>query len=449
MDDAPRAELIPNTLRYYWTSRGAATPQSWQLPFMVRRAGVLVGLQELMAKDFAVTSTVETGSWLGAAHQGDGHRHGDAGGRAAVRLRPPQGQRADSGAFIDNPRSLRVSEKLGYASDGTAVLQRRPGERAVEQRLALDPDAVHPVELGRAGPRPAAVPGVFRDLTGRIRGPQVPHRSWATGALDTLMPWRHRSNDPSPGRRSGRPMPAPALFLASGFTQYAGAALAVGLFAVIPAASVAWWRLAVSAVVLLAWRRPWRQRWTRRRTGRSGPVRHCAGHDERCRSTSRSSTCPLGTAVAIEFLGPVDRGRRDRPWLAGTDRHPLAAAGVVLLAGVQLEGGLTADVVIGLVAILASAASWAGYILLGRRIAVQRDGISSLAIGMTAGALVYSPLAIGAVVPIVTDPGRLAAVIGIAVLSSVIPYAIEQVVLRRVSAARFAILLALLPVTAA
>ena len=51
--------------------------------------------------------------------------------------------------------------------------------------------------------------------------------------------------------------------------------------------------------------------------------------------------------------------------------------------------------------------------------------------------------------PVVTDAGRLAAVVGIAVLSSVIPYAIEQVVLRRVSAARFAILLALLPVTAA
>ena len=79
---------------------------------------------------------------------------------------------------------------------------------------------------------------------------------------------------------------------------------------------------------------------------------------------------------------------------------------------------------------------------------MQRDGISALAVGMTAGALVYSPLAIGAVAPVITDAGRAAAVVGIAVLSSVIPYAIEQVVLRRVSAARFAILLALLPVTA-
>jgi inner membrane transporter RhtA len=101
------------------------------------------------------------------------------------------------------------------------------------------------------------------------------------------------------------------------------------------------------------------------------------------------------------------------------------------------------------VAIAASAAAWAGYILLGRRIAVKRDGISALAVGMTAGAVLYCPLAFGAIVPVVSDPGRAAAVIGIAVLSSVIPYAIEQVVLRRVTAARFSILLALLPVTAA
>lgn len=238
------------------------------------------------------------------------------------------------------------------------------------------------------------------------------------------------------------------MFLASGFTQYAGAALAIGLFTVIAAPSVAWWRLAVSAVVLLAWRRPWRQRWTRRELG-AAALFGVVLATMNVAFYLAIDYLPLGTAVAIEFLGPVavagvtGRGWRDRVGIA------LAAVGVVLLAGVQLENGITRDVVIGLAAILASAAAWAGYILLGRRLAVQRDGISALAVGMTAGALVYSPLAIGAVGPIVTDPRRLLAVVGIAVLSSVIPYALEQVVLRRVTAARFAILLALLPVTAA
>ena len=250
----------------------------------------------------------------------------------------------------------------------------------------------------------------------------------------------------------GRPslpdrVPAPVLFLGSGFTQYCGAALAIGLFAVIPAASVAWWRLAVSAVVLLAWRRPWRQPWTRRELGAAALFGVVLATMNVVFYVA-IEYLPLGTAVAIEFLGPVvvagvtGRGWRDRLGIA------LAAVGVVALAGVQLEGGFSRDVVIGLVAILGSAAAWAGYILLGRRIAVQRDGISALAVGMTAGALVYSPLAIGAVAPVVTDASLAAVVVGIAVLSSVIPYAIEQVVLRRVSAARFAILLALLPVTA-
>lgn len=138
--DAPRAELIPNTLRYYWTSRGSCTPQSWHLPFMVRRAGVLVGLQELTAKDFAITRTVDTGSWLGTAHQGMGIGTEMREAVLQFAFDHLKAQRADSGAFVDNPRSLRVSEKLGYARNGTAVLQRRPGERAVEQRLALTPD---------------------------------------------------------------------------------------------------------------------------------------------------------------------------------------------------------------------------------------------------------------------------------------------------------------------
>jgi inner membrane transporter RhtA len=242
-------------------------------------------------------------------------------------------------------------------------------------------------------------------------------------------------------------VPAPVLFLVSGFTQYLGAALAVGLFAVLPAASVAWWRLALSAIVLLAWRRPWRQSWTRRDLA-AAALFGVVLATMNVVFYIAIEYLPLGTAVAIEFLGPVvvagvtGRGWRDRLGIA------LAAAGVVLLAGVQLEGGLTPDVVIGLVAILGSAAAWAGYILLGRRIAVKRDGISALAVGMTAGALVYSPLAIGAVAPVATDAALALAVLGIAVLSSVIPYAIEQVVLRGVSAARFAILLALLPVTA-
>ena len=70
--DAPRDELIANALRYYWTARGSCTPEAWTVPFVVRRGGVLVGLQDVIGRSFAVTRTVNTGSWLGLAHQNDG-----------------------------------------------------------------------------------------------------------------------------------------------------------------------------------------------------------------------------------------------------------------------------------------------------------------------------------------------------------------------------------------
>ena len=138
--DAPRDELIPNTLRYYWTSRGAWTPAAWSVPFMVRKAGVLVGMQELSGKDFAITGCVSTGSWLGMTHQGLGIGTEMREAVLQFAFDHLKAERADSGAFLDNTSSLRVSEKLGYRSNGTGVIQRRPGDRAVEQRLTLRPE---------------------------------------------------------------------------------------------------------------------------------------------------------------------------------------------------------------------------------------------------------------------------------------------------------------------
>ncbi|GEA87668.1 EamA family transporter [Cellulomonas cellasea] len=259
--------------------------------------------------------------------------------------------------------------------------------------------------------------------------------------------------------RAGRGLPAPVLFLGSGLTQYLGAALAVGLFAVLTAPTVAWLRIAVSALVLLAWRRPWRFRWTRADLLASalfGVVLAAMN----VAFYVAIEVLPLGTAVAVEFAGPVavaaltGRSVRERVAIA------VAAAGVVLLAGVSLDAG--PDAGRGLVAIGVSAVCWAGYILLGRRVAHGRadgdagaggadgpDGVSSLAVAMTVGALVFAPFLAAPAAPVLRDPHLLLLVVGIAVFSSVVPYAIEQVVLRRVTAATFAVLLAMLPATAA
>lgn len=244
-------------------------------------------------------------------------------------------------------------------------------------------------------------------------------------------------------------MPAPALFVVSGLTQYLGAAIAVGLFAVAGAVEVGWLRIAASAVLLLAWRRPWRLRWTRHDLGWVA-VFGVALATMNVAFYVAIDHLPLGTAVAIEFLGPVavaaitGRGWRERGGIA------VAAAGVVLLAGVTIGSDLPReDAVLGLAAIGVAAACWAAYILLGRRVAVAGSGVTSLSVAMTIGALAFAPFLARSAVPVLTDGGVALAVAAIALFSSVVPYALEQVILRRVSAATFSVLLALLPATAA
>jgi inner membrane transporter RhtA len=155
---------------------------------------------------------------------------------------------------------------------------------------------------------------------------------------------------------------------------------------------------------------------------------------------------PLGTAVAIEFTGPVvvaaigSRTRRDLLAVG------LAVLGVLALADVHLSGSPE-----GVAFALAAGALWAGYIVLGHRVASDpeirpQDG---LAAGMALGALVLAPFLISEAVPALTDVRLLAASIAVGLASSVVPYVLEQVAMRRLPRARFALLLALLPATAA
>ncbi|GAA4716269.1 EamA family transporter [Isoptericola chiayiensis] len=258
------------------------------------------------------------------------------------------------------------------------------------------------------------------------------------------------SSGPPSSLRGGRldRVPAPALFLVSGLTLYLGAAVAVGLFETLGAPTVSWWRIVLAAVVLLAWRRPWRRRWTRADLG------HAALFGIALSAMNivfyvAIDHLPLGVAVALEFTGPVavaaitGRGWRERGAIL------VAAVGVVLLAGITLDGDVPRDdVVIGLVAVFCAAACWAGYIVLGKRVAGGGSGFDGLAVGMAAGALVFAPFFGGSVVTVVPDVGLLAFLLVVAICSSVVPYVLDQVVLRRVGTATFAVLLALLPATA-
>lgn len=237
-------------------------------------------------------------------------------------------------------------------------------------------------------------------------------------------------------------MPAPLLFVLGGTSLYLGASLGVLLFDSLDPAGVAWLRTLGAAVVLLAWRRPGRAAWRGRRlllAAVFGTV--TAGMN--VVFYEAIARIPLGTAVAIEFLGPVavaaigSRRPRDVGALM------LVVSGVLLIADVQLSASP-----LGLVFVLLAAALWAGYIVLGKQVSDGGCGLDDLAVGLAVATVLLSPLAL-TTGPAWTVPSLLGLGVGVGVLSSVVPYALDQVVLRRVGRARFALLLALLPVTAA
>lgn len=115
------------------------TPSDWNVNFLVRHQGRVIGAQGLSGRQFPITQEVSTGSWLGRMHQrlGFGTEM-----RAAVLLLAFDhlgATAARSGAYADNPASLRVSEKLGYRQDGANTWARR-GTAATEIRLVLAAD---------------------------------------------------------------------------------------------------------------------------------------------------------------------------------------------------------------------------------------------------------------------------------------------------------------------
>jgi RimJ/RimL family protein N-acetyltransferase len=121
---------------YHWRELGAWTAEAWSLNLTVFRAGVVVGVQSIGARELAVTREVRTNSWLGRRYQGQGI---GTEMRAAVLHLGFAGLAAEeavSGALAHNVASLSVSRKLGYESDGDRRHASR-GRMTIEHRLRL------------------------------------------------------------------------------------------------------------------------------------------------------------------------------------------------------------------------------------------------------------------------------------------------------------------------
>jgi inner membrane transporter RhtA len=149
---------------------------------------------------------------------------------------------------------------------------------------------------------------------------------------------------------------------------------------------------------------------------------------------------PLGTASALEFLGPLGvavahgKGGHRVVWPG------LAAVGVVLLT----EPWTGAVDPIGVLYALGAAACWASYILLTQRAGDEVSGINALAVSMPVAGLVATIVVGPWVLPRIT-PDVLLIGIGLAILLPVVPFALELMALRRLTTAAFGTLMALEP----
>jgi len=157
---------------------------------------------------------------------------------------------------------------------------------------------------------------------------------------------------------------------------------------------------------------------------------------------------PIGVAVTIEFLGPLVlstvTSRRPRDFLAVL----AAACGVVLISGALTTPWSRLDLT-GLGLALAAGACWAGYIVCSARTGRRFAQLDGLAISMLLCAVVMLPLGILSAGSALVGGVVLGKGLGIAILSSVLPYSLELVALRRLAANIFGILLSLEPAVAA
>ncbi len=234
------------------------------------------------------------------------------------------------------------------------------------------------------------------------------------------------------------------LVLAGGISVQFGGALAVTLMPRAGALGVVTLRLLVAAVVLLVICRPSLRGHSRADWGTVVVfgVTMAAMNGLFYQSLAR---IPLGPAVTLEVLGPLalsvltSRRALNAVW-AG-----LALAGVFLLGG----GGFSSLDPVGVAFALGAGAMWATYIVFSARTGRRFPQADGLALAMVVAAVVFLPLGVAESGTKLLNPTTIALGSAVAVLSSVLPYTLELLALRRLPSSTFAILMSLEPAVAA
>jgi inner membrane transporter RhtA len=152
----------------------------------------------------------------------------------------------------------------------------------------------------------------------------------------------------------------------------------------------------------------------------------------------------LGIAATIEFLGPLSIALLASRRLLDAACALVAAAGVVVLTG--LEGRID---VFGLVCGATAAVTWAAYIVFTRRVAERLPGFQGIAVASVVSLVVLVPWAILTLDVAAIDGRILGLLAAIGLLASAVPYSLDTVILRRITPRLFAVLTSLSPVVAA
>ena len=246
-----------------------------------------------------------------------------------------------------------------------------------------------------------------------------------------------------PAARPAGTLPLVALG-ASLVSQNLGAAVAKSLFPVVGVEGMTALRVGLSALLLLAFWRPWRTPVARRDVANVvvygamlGGMNLCIYH--------AFGRIPIGIATAIETTGPLvvvlaaSRRALDVAWVA------LALAGLALLLPLTASQPLDP---VGLLFAFGAAASWALYIVFGKRVSGLASG-QAVSLGMLVAALFAVPIGIAHAGAAMRVPTTLLAGLGVALLSSAVPYSLEMAALRRMPRHVFGILVSATPAVGA
>lgn len=226
-----------------------------------------------------------------------------------------------------------------------------------------------------------------------------------------------------------------------------GAALAMSLFPLVGPWTTTLCRLFISGLLLFLVMRPQVHQWSRSQWVSVALFGLSLGTMNAFFYVA-ISYIPLGTAVTIEFIGPLvlsavlSRSIRDALWVG------LAVGGVGLF-GLERLLGLSSLRPIGVVCALGAGLFWALYILAADNAGKKVAGTGIIAVALLIGSLPSAPLGVAHFFTVVTDTHLLLLAIGTAILASLVPYTLEFLALRRLPPSTFGILLSMEPAVAA